>query len=93
MIDSNNTATYAREILLARIYKQLRVDVETEPLQNEALQLYNQITLALIEATRAIYGEPNEENTGENREDLRESSMRLDDQSGVYPSGHPSEDG
>lgn len=93
MIDSNNTATYAREILLARIYKQLRVDDETEPLQNEALQLYNQITLALIEATRAIYGEPNEENTGENREDLRESSMRLDDQSGVYPSGHPSEDG
>ena len=93
MIDSNNTATYAREILLARIYKQLRVDDETEPLQNEALQLYNQITLALIEATRAIYGEPNEENTGENREDTRESSMRLDDQSGVYPSGHPPKDG
>ena len=36
MIDSNNAATYAREVLLARIYKQLRVDDETEPLQNEA---------------------------------------------------------
>ena len=94
MIDSTNTTFNARDVLLARIYKQLRIADQDEPLRDEALKLYNQITLALIGVTERIYDETkpqNEEDPRKNREAITESKMRLDDQGGLYSSGGTSE--
>jgi hypothetical protein len=51
----------ARDQLIARLYKQLRVEDETNPLQGESLKLYNEIKLALIGVTENVYKEKIEE--------------------------------
>ena len=51
----------ARDRLIARLYKQLRVEDETNPLQGESLKLYNEIKLALIGVTENVYKEKLEE--------------------------------
>jgi hypothetical protein len=51
----------ARDQLIARLYKQLRVEDETNPLQGESLKLYNEIKLALIGVTENVYKEKLEE--------------------------------
>lgn len=94
MIDSTNTTFNARDVLLARIYKELRLADKDEPLRNESLKLYNQITLALIGVTERIYDETkpqDEEDPRENRETFTESQMRLDDKSRLHTSGGTSE--
>ena len=47
----------ARDQLIARLYKQLRVEDETNPLQGESLKLYNEIKRALIGVTENVYKE------------------------------------
>jgi len=56
MIYKGNKETLrAREDVLARLYRCLRITNEDEPLKDQSLQLFEQIKAALIEATREIY--------------------------------------
>ena len=51
----------ARDQLIARIYKELRIEDETNPLKGESLKLYNEIKKALIGVTENVYKEEIEE--------------------------------
>ena len=45
----------ARDQLIARIYKELRIEDEANPLKGESLKLYNEIKKALIGVTENVY--------------------------------------
>ena len=51
----------ARDRLIARIYKELRIEDEANPLKGESLKLYNEIKKALIGVTENVYKEEIEE--------------------------------
>ena len=51
----------ARDQLIARIYKELRIEDEANPLKGESLKLYNEIKKALIGVTENVYKEEIEE--------------------------------
>jgi len=51
----NRQILRARDDVLARLYRCLRIADESEPLKDESLKLYQEIEIALIDATREIY--------------------------------------
>jgi len=51
----------ARDQLLARLYKELRVEDQNNPLKAESLELYNEIQKTLIGVIRNVYQEQIEE--------------------------------
>lgn len=51
----NRQILRARDDVLARLYRCLRIADESEPLKDESLQLYQEIEIALIDATKEIY--------------------------------------
>lgn len=62
IMTSDNSVLNARDKELARLYKQLRKQLRLEdknsPVYGKSLELYNDITAALINVTRKIYDEP-----------------------------------
>jgi len=90
MVNTTNTTINARDELIAKLYKKLRLDDENEPLRDETLRLYNQITLELIEVTEKIYGKSEDEDKTEDkpqdkenaeihRSDIKQSSSGVND--------------
>ena len=90
MVNTTNTTINARDQLIAKLYTKLRLDNENEPLRDETLRLYNQITLELIEVTEKIYGKTEtkdetedkpqvEENAEIHRSDIKQSSSGVND--------------
>jgi len=90
MVNTTNTTINARDELIAKLYTKLRLDNENEPLRDETLRLYNQITLELIEVTEKIYGKSEtetetedkpqvEENAEIHRSDIKQPSSGVDD--------------
>jgi len=57
----DNQQLNARDQLLARLYKELRVEDQNNPLQAESLELYNEIQKTLIGVIRNVYQEQIEE--------------------------------
>jgi hypothetical protein len=90
MVNTTNTTINARDELIAKLYQKLRLDDENEPLRDETLRLYNQITLELIEVTEKIYGKSetkdededksqDKENAEIHRSDIKQPSGGVDD--------------
>ena len=63
-----NEQLNARDRLLARLYKELRVEDESNELRQESLDLYNEIKKSLIETIRVIY-----------ESDIEEQKRRLEE--------------
>lgn len=59
--NENSEILRARDDVLARLYRCLRIADEREPLKDDSLKLYREIELALINATREIYEQRIEE--------------------------------
>lgn len=57
----NKEIIRARDDVLARLYQCLRIADKSEPLRDDSLKLYQEIELALIDATREIYEQRIEE--------------------------------
>jgi uncharacterized protein len=57
----DNQQLNARDQLLARLYKELRVEDQNNPLQAESLELYNEIQKTLIGVIKNVYQEQIEE--------------------------------
>lgn len=53
--NENSEILRARDDVLARLYRCLRIADKNEPLKDDSLKLYREIELALINATREIY--------------------------------------
>lgn len=51
----NRQILRARDDVLAGLYRCLRIADKSEPLKDESLQLYQEVEIALIDATREIY--------------------------------------
>ena len=90
MVNTTNTTINARDELIAKLYQKLRLDDENEPLRDETLRLYNQITLELIEVTEKIYGKSEtkdetedkpqiEKNAEIHRSNIKQPSSGVDD--------------
>jgi len=63
-----NEQLNARDHLLARLYKELRVEDESNELRQESLDLYNEVKKSLIETIRVIY-----------ENDIEEQKRRLEE--------------
>ena len=57
----DNQQLNARDQLLARLYKELRVEDQNNPLQAESLELYNEVQKTLIGVVKNVYQEQIEE--------------------------------
>ena len=74
MVNTTNTTINARDELIAKLYQKLRLDNENEPLRDETLRLYNQITLELIEVTEKIYGKSEDKDEDEDKPQVEENA-------------------
>ena len=74
MVNTTNATINARDELIAKLYQKLRLDNENEPLRDETLRLYNQITLELIEVTEKIYGKSETKDEDEDKSQDKENA-------------------
>jgi len=69
----DNQQLNARDQLLARLYKELRVEDQNNPLQAESLELYNEVQKSLIGVVKNAYQEQIEEFKRKQKEAARKT--------------------